>query len=1032
VPRGAAARSPRADEVGAMTDPAASVAIIGLACRFPASGDAGTFWGRLERGEDCIAELSAEQLSAAGSDPGALGPDHVRRWGVAPGVEDFDAGFFGLTPREAEATDPQQRLFLELVADALDDAGYGRRSTRPLTGLFVAPGLSGYEAMVRATPGLAEAVGDMLVEIGNAPEHMAGRSAHRFDLQGPTMTVQTACSSSLVAVHAACAALLGQECDLAIAGGVSIKLPQTAGYRHQAGGIASPDGRTRSFDASAAGTVGGNGGGVVILRRLDDAIRDGDSIRAVILGSAVNNDGSRRPGYAAPSAAGQAEVISAAMAMAAVRPDSISYVECHGSGTPLGDAIELAALARAFAGKRERPLAIGSVKSNIGHLREAAGIAGLIKTVLALEQGTIPPTLHFTALPAEAEVDDRQLAVAQRPIPWPAVEETRRRAGISSFGLGGTNAHLVLEEAPRRPPRPESREEQLLLLSSWSEQGLDAAAGRLADALDRADVPLRDLAFTLQQGREHHPHRLAVAGDRAGTAAALRAARRPAPPVQARPKIAFLLAGTGEGYAGLAAELYATEPAFRRHVDAGLDAAQPYLRRDLRGLIGIETGRTPPAGGDLRALLRAARCADGRKTEPLDLVEQHCADFIIVHAGAQLWREAGIEPDALLGYSLGEYIAAAIAGLFTLDDALGIVAARATLIARHDQGGMLAVCMSAEAVRPHLSRGLAVAAISAPSLSVVAGPSAALDALQEALAADNVAVRRLPGRHAIHTAEMNEAARALEAVIAGTPRRPPSIPLVSNVTGALLAPADAVDPRHWGRHLTHPVQLAGGIRTLIDGGHNLFVEIGPGQTLSSVVNQAAAGAPLVTVQTLPAVRDPRSDRAVWLQGLGRAWTCGAEPDWVALAAPDRPARVSAPGYGWQKRRYALAPVAAERPPAAAAPVTAPGEADEPGAAADLPRFASETEAAIGALFSEMTGAPDVRREDDFFGLGGQSLLALQLLVRLKERFGRELDMPALYRNATVGALAALVEARGGKAAAEPPRRNPARRARAQS
>jgi acyl transferase domain-containing protein len=754
---------------------------------------------------------------------------------------------------------------------------------------------------------------------------------------------------------------------------------------------------------------------VVILRRLTDARDSGDAIRAVILGSAVNNDGARRAGYAAPSALGQADVIETALAMAGTLPSSMDYIECHGSGTPLGDAIEIAALKRVFGEQpRATPLLIGSVKSNIGHLREAAGIAGLIKTVFALEAGVIPATLHFQRWNPEAIVDQTPFSVATAATAWPSHGTATRRAGVSSFGLGGTNAHLVLGEAPPAAARLPARRGQLLVLSARSNASLERMAAALAAFLEGPNAPvLADVAHTLQQGRQVHPYRLAVVADgTAGAAEALRKPRRAARAIRSSPGIAFLLAGTGDGYQGLGSGLYRQEPAFRRIFDSCLDAARPHLDRDLSGPLGLEAGRAKNVAGDFRTLLRAVQCTPAQE---LVLAEQHCADFIITYALAQFWRYLGIQPDVLLGYSLGEYTAAALAEIFSLSDAIQIVIRRAKLIERHDGGGMLTVCCPAQGILPWLPPGVEVAAFVAQNLCVVAGTAERLNELQRRLAAEGIAARRLPTRHSIHTSAMTHAASELERLIRSFPRKAPLIPVVSNVTGAALTAAEATDPAYWSRHLTRPVRLVEGIGTLMAAGRRLFIEMGPGQLLSAVTGHEHGGDAVLALASLPALHDSRDDRTVLLSALGRCWMIGAAPAWPTVTEPDTPRRVPLPEYAWERSIQTVRQAIPRRPrDSSEKEVLDRRELHSfqgvmpTGAQATAAAFESPTEAAVSGLFAEMLGR-SVPPDADFFEAGGHSLLAVQLLLRLKSTFGQELQISTIYAHRTARQLARWLE-----------------------
>ena len=998
--------------------PNSAIAVIGLSCRFPGCDSPAEYWSALAAGRDCISDLTAIEALAAGVSKETLNDrNYVLKWGVLRDAEMFDAAFFAFTPLEAQIADPQQRVFLELVSAALEDAGYGDPQRRPLTGIYAAAGNSGYARMVDAVPGLRDMAGEMLIEIGNSPEHVAARAAHKLNLHGPVLTVQTACSSALAAAHAGRLALLCHECDMAVVGAISMKLPQNAGYTHEPGGISSADGQTRSFDERADGTVGGNGGGVVVLRRLADAIAAGDDVRAVILGSAINNDGGRRAGYAAPSIDGQETVIRAAVAAAGVVPATIGFIECHGSGTRLGDAVELTALSRVFAaGVDERGVCVlGSAKSNLGHLREAAGMAGLIKTILALQNGLIPPSLHFQHWNNDAKIEPDHLVVGTGLTQWPIERQSPRRAGVSSFGLGGTNVHMVLEQPPPAPARTEARPGQLLPLSARTELDLGRQCENMSLRLEGvAARDLADAAFVLQQGRRHFPFRhFVVASDGNSAAQALRAARKPPAPVTAAPEVAFLLAGTGDGYRGLASGLYQSEPDFRRVVDECIALAQPWLSRDLHAQLALRSGRQCRVPGDLNSLLRAAR-APVADSSNLTVEEQHCADFIVVYSLAQFWRAAGIEPNVLLGYSLGEYVAAALAGMFELSDALRIVIARAALIGSCDDGGMLVICDLIERLASGLPDGVEIAAVNAANLTTVAGPASRLDVFQKRLADEGVAVRRLPTCHAIHTSAMAAPSKQLATVIGSLPRRPPSLQIISNVTAAPLTATEALDVDHWVHHLTSPVQMGESIQRLIGQGVRLFIEIGPGQVWSSVVNHADRDRQLTAVSSLPAVHDLRDDRVVFLNALSRCWAAGASPNWDFITALDRPCRVPLPAYALNWQRHTVPQSVNQQQPTA--PQSVAVSERPPAAATSHARcqnirneFESETELAVSELFSLLIGGGQVFREDNFFEIGGHSLLAVQLLASLRKTFEKELTLSTLYRNPTVAELARWIE-----------------------
>ncbi len=915
------------------SEPMQGIAVIGLAGRFPGAPTVEDFWRNLEGGVGSITLFSAEELAAAGVDPGLLADErYVRAKGTLAGAELFDSSFFGFTPREAELMDPQHRIFLETAWEALEDAGCDPERAPGRIGLFAGSGPSSY-LVTNLLPGIGRderlaAAGDLQLLLLNDRDFLATRASYKLNLRGPSLVVQTACSTSLVAVHLACQSLLTGDCDAALAGGVSISTPLIGGYTWEEGGVMSPDGCCRAFDAAAGGSVSGDGCGVVMLKRLVDALADGDTIHAVIRASAVNNDGSGKVGYTAPGVEGQAAVIAESLMMAEVDAASIGYVEAHGSGTTLGDPIEVAALTQAFAsaGAPPRSIALGSVKTNVGHCNAAAGIAGFIKTVLALEHGTIPPSLHFAAPNPQIDFAAGPFYVPTAAAPWPETGEPRR-AGVSSFGMGGTNVHAVLEEAPLEeadvaPARPW----QLLPLSARTPAALDAAAARLADHLENhPDRSLADAAWTLQTGRRAFEHRrIAVARDVPGAVAALRGARAVSGKREGNGRpVVFLLPGLGDQYAGMARGLYDGEPVFRAAFDQCAERLESRLGRDLRTV--LFAGTTKNSGGELRTLLRRETGLDGGLDEGSDLHRTLFAQplcFAAEYALARLVMSWGIEPEAMIGYSVGEYVAACLAGVLSLEDALDLVARRAQLIAELPGGAMLAVPLPEAEVLPLLGETgeLSVAATNGPHLTVVAGPAAAMDGLESRLAARGASTIRLPTTHAFHSTMMRPAVAALtEAVRRVKIQQPePRIPYLSNVTGDWTTGAAIADPGYWARHMEGTVRFAEGAARLLAEPDRVYLELGPGGSLGALLRQhPEAPAGLVAVTALPRAGEGRADVEMLLEAAGRLWIAGAEIDWERLQGIDQGARrrhVRLPTYPFEWQRCWIDPPApGERP-----------------------------------------------------------------------------------------------------------------------
>jgi amino acid adenylation domain-containing protein len=884
-----------------------AVAIVGAAGRFPGAASVEEFWVRVRDSISGIASFDDDTLAALGvPEAERRAPDYVKAFGMLDGIDQFDAGFFGYSAREAELIDPQQRLFLECAWEALENAGCAG-AREPVVGVFAGVGANGYIGGLAQIPGLLETVGGFQTLISSDKDFLATRAAYKLNLTGPAVAVQTACSTSLVAVHLACRSVLARECDVALAGGVTVSMQQ-AGYRYQTGGILSPDGCCRAFDAQANGTVGGSGLAVVVLKRLSDALAAGDRVIAVIKGSAINNDGSNKVGFTAPGVEGQAHVIGRALAAAEVSPESIGYVEAHGTGTSLGDPIEIQALTQAFRAGTDKVgyCGIGSVKTSVGHLDAAAGVTGLITAALALEREELPPTLHYTAPNPAIDFASSPFHVVSERTPWRR-SGVPRRAGVSSFGIGGTNAHVVLEEAPPREASGPSRDHQVLLISARSEAALEHATDALAGHLEgHPEVPLADVAYTLQTGRKQFEwRRVLVCRDREDALAALRT--RDPRRVRTRgssvtsARVAFLFPGQGAQYVDMARDLYDAEPIFRAAMDDCANRLEPELNCDLRAVVF-------PGAPDVAG----ARLDDTALAQP--------ALFAVEYALAALWRAWGVEPSAMLGHSVGEYVAACLAGVFTLDDALRVVAARGRLMQAQPAGAMLAVALGERALGARLPAAVALAAINGSEACVVAGPTEAIAAFEQQLARDNVLARRLSTSHAFHSPMMEPAVEPFRAVMAAIELRAPQIPIVSNVTGTWLTVADATDPAYWARHLRAAVRFADGVTTLAADSQPLLLEVGPGRALGSLATRAGAGAAGQTAIASLGTRDEaRNGEDVIMAGVGELWLRGAAIDWNGFAANERRHRVPLPTYPFERQRYWLdSPRSAPMAPAAGA------------------------------------------------------------------------------------------------------------------
>lgn len=882
-------------------DSAADVAVIGMACRFPGAATPSAFWELLREGREARTELDAAELAAAGVPATLIAhPDYVKAGMFLDGMEQFDAGFFGFSPLDARIMDPQHRHFLECTWEALENAGCDTTRSDAAVGVFAGSGHNAYLPYnLLSNPGLVAEVGFFLLRhTGNDKDFLATRASYCFNLSGPSVNVQTACSTSLVAVHMAVQSLLNGECELAVAGGVTIELPHRRGYLYKESEILSRDGHCRPFDASAGGTVFGSGAGVLVLKRLDDALADGDHIHAVIKASAVNNDGAGKVSYLAPSVDGQAAAIQEALAIGGIEPASVSYVECHGTGTQLGDPIEVAALAQAYGrdGAEGGPRRIGSVKSNIGHLDTAAGVASLIKVILALQHRQLPATLHYQAPNPAIDFSGTGFAVNDRLGDWNG--PLPLRAGVSSLGVGGTNAHVIVEEAPTRPAAAPGRAQQLLLLSARTQTALRGAQERLAAWLqgEGRGVELADVAYTLATGRRRFRHRGAlVANSHDAAAMALggpACSRLEAPDNERR--VVFMFAGGGAQYPNMGRGLYQEEPAYRAAVDECLALAAAAVDFDLKALLYPAAGAEAAAAAELERPSRALP-----------------ALFVTQYAQARLWQSWGIEPAALIGHSMGENTAACLAGVLSLRDAIGLVALRGRLFETLPAGGMLSVQLGADAVLPLLGDGLGVAAANAPELCVVSGPVAALAAFEQRLAAADIGFQRIHIDVAAHSAMLDPILPAFEEFLRGLRLQVPQVPFISNVSGDWIAPEQATDPRYWVRHLRQTVRFADGVGRLLESGQYALLEVGPGRTLASLAGLHDAkrdDQPIATSLRHP--DDDQPDLPYMLAALGRLWQGGVEPDWNRFFGEGR-RRVPLPTYAFDHARHWIEPGAAQ-------------------------------------------------------------------------------------------------------------------------
>lgn len=979
------------------------IAIIGMAGRFPGAGDVETFWRNIVDGAESISRFTDDELECAHAIATSLrnDPNYIKARPILDGVDLFAASFFGVTPKEAELMDPQHRIFLECAWNALEDAGYDPERYAGAIGVYGGQSLNTYllanlctdRDFITDLVGQYQ-VGGYNVVLGNDKDYLATRVSYKLNLNGPSITVQTACSTSLVAVVQACQSLLTYQCDMALAGGVSITFPQKRGYLYQQGGMVSRDGHCRTFDAKAEGTIFGSGAGIVLLKRVEDAVAEGDHIYAVIKGSAINNDGSLKVGYTAPSVDRQAEVIITAQALAGVEPESIGYIETHGTGTPLGDPIEVAALKKAFGTNiKGKSCGIGSVKTNVGHLEVASGVTGLIKTSLALERQVIPATIHFESPNPELGLEESPFYVVDKLTDWKK-NGTVRRAAVSSFGVGGTNAHVVLEEAPEAVSS-ESRPTQLMTLSAKTESALNAATANLAEFVKKhRETDLADMAYTLKVGRGEFQHRRmftcsntedALAVLESGDSKRFKTAQACSP----RPRLYFVFPGQGTQQVNMARGLYESEPDFRIEIDRCAEILKPHLGFDLRDVLYPSDERMEEA---------RVRINQTSITQP--------AIFVIEYALAKLWESWGIKPDAMIGHSVGEYAAGCLAGVLSLEDALGLLAARGRLTEELPGGSMLAIRLSFESVEKYLQNGLSLASANSPNLHVLSGPKEQIAELKEQLEKDSIACRLLQTSHAFHSAMIEPILPKFIELMEKTQLNAPSIPYLSTLTGQWIDESETRDPKYWARHFRETVLFAAGIEKLQAEDDSIFLEVGAGQTLGRLVRQMCDKSQHV-ISSLSDESTSVSDQNSFQTALGQLWTHGVEIDWNSYYEREKRLRVSLPTYPFERKRYWVEPVNGVAPARAVDDYLAPTanvqetqndlpdelpiERAIPSNAepADRSNRRPDVAASLKALFHDLSGveAADIDESATFLELGFDSLFLTQASQSIQSKYG---------------------------------------------
>jgi amino acid adenylation domain-containing protein len=1013
---------------------AKDIAIIGMSGRFPGAENINKFWQNLRDGVESIAPLSDEdvKLRLPGIDPDLLNnPNYIKIAALIPKIDEFDAAFFGYSPREAQFIDPQQRMFLECAWSALENAGY-QSDRGHVIGVYGGVASSSYllnnilQNHDIAQDRWVNSALELQISLGNSKDYLSTRVAYKLNLTGPAINVQTACSTSLVAVHLACQSLLKGECDIALAGAVS--LLQQTGYLYEEGMISSPDGHCRAFDAGAKGTLFGDGVGVVVLKPLERAIADGDYIYATIKGSAINNDGNLKVGYTAPSIDGQAAVIAAAQEDAAIAPETITYIEAHGTGTALGDPIEIAGLTQAFRMQTDKKgyCAIGSVKSNVGHLNTVAGVTGLIKTALALKHQQIPPSLNFERPNPGIDFPNSPFYVNTQLTPWES-NGFPRRAGVSSFGFGGTNAHVVLEEwnnAARKSKVKGQKSKELIVISAKSASALNTATINLATHLHaNPEINLADVAYTLAVGRVGFNHRrILVASDIGDAANTLNTGDKTriftnSGTIKPR-SVVFMFSGQGSQYVNMARELYKTEPYFQAQIDLCCEILQPHLGFNLRDVLY-------PVPEEIATATE--KLTQTATTQP--------ALFVIEYAIAQLWIKWGIIPTAMIGHSIGEYVAATLAGVFSLEDALTLVAARGQLMQSMAPGSMLAVPLPENEVETLLSgTSLQIAVINSPTNCVVSGTTPTIEAFAQQLAAQAIECRRLHTSHAFHSQMMAEILEPFTAKVKQIRLNPPTIPFVSNVTGTWITVEDATNPSYYAQHLRQAVRFADGIKQFFDHPEQILLEVGPGRTLSTLAKRHPdKPSEQISLTSIRHPQDEYSDTSFILNNLGQMWLAGLEINWSAFYGEGQNYRIPLPTYPFERQRYWIEPTKQtteikldkKQKPHISDWFYIPTwkqflrieETQDQSENSSLNTVINQAsgssqeqiEQTLLKIWQKVLGINNITVDDNFFELGGDSLLALYLLTAIEQSLGKRLTLATLFVANTIKELAVLLK-----------------------
>lgn len=1042
------------DETQAL-DSQESIAIIGMSGRFPGAGNLDKFWRNLRDGVESITFFSDKEALASGTDPSLLrDPKFVKAHGVLDDIEMFDASFFDMSPRDAKFLDPQHRIFLESSWEAMENSGYNPENYPGRIGVFAGTSFSTY-LLRNILPNklINFPTSDRLdMALTNHKDTMPMRVSFHMNLTGPSISIGTTCSTSLVAIHLACQSLLTYQSDMALAGSSFLRVPPMEGYLYQEGMIYSPDGHIRTFDADAKGIVTGAGVGTVLLKRLEEAIADGDFIHAVIKASALNNDGSTKIGYTAPSSDGQAEAIAEAISMAGIDSETITYIEAHGTGTELGDPVEIEALTKAFrmtSSQEGRPKSetqkrqfcgVGSSKPNIGHLNHAAGMAGLLKAVLALKHKQLPPTLNFKKPNPQIDFENSPFYVNSTLKDWQPPNGIPRRAGVNAFGIGGTNGHVVLEEAPTAAHSGTSRPCHIIMISAKTPSALDTMTDNLGEHLEQnPGLNMADVAYTLQSGRkEFNCRRIMVCSGVEEGIKSLKIRKEGKTFFTSLNKpenrsVVFMFSGQGSQYLNMAKEIYLNEALFRETFDLCSEILKPILKLDLRDI--IYPAITEGENSDITQYETQKIQLEEAATHKLcQTAITQPALFVIEYALARLWQGWGVHPEAMIGHSIGEYVAACLAGVFSLEDALLLVAARGSMIQEQQPGAMVAISISPEELAPLLNskgfpeRGISLAVVNSPSQCVVSGESEAITELVKELDEKRIPSKSLRTSHAFHSQMMDPLVAPFTELVKKVQLNPPQIPYLSNVTGTWITEQEATDPKYWASHLRQTVRFSDGLKNLLQNPEQILLEVGPGRTLGTLARQHPARSSEQIILT--SLRHPseasESDTAFILKTLGRLWLSGKKVDWPEFYKDELRCRIPLPTYPFERKRHWIDPPKPEHGIQSeeeklsntllvlnaddsymGGEMEANSDFLQESALGEAPR--NDKEQRIAAIWIDILGVESVAIHENFFELGGSSLTASKLVAKLNQSLHTDLSIRQFLSAPTIAEIAELLE-----------------------